>query len=272
MQAENWQRVRALFDLLADMSPDAWESALDEQGVIDAQLRSEVISLLRADREDLVHTHIDAQAPAMLSDLAEREVEVENQRLDGRSVGAFRLVSEIGRGGMGTVWRAERVEGGFEQVVAIKLIRADWDAAEMIRRFRAERQILAHLNHPNIAHLIDGGITDDERPWLALEYVDGIDLRSYCDQHQLDIAQRLKLFMTVCEAVSHAHAHLVVHRDLKPSNLLVTRSGEIKLLDFGIAKLVEHGAIHASIQRVFTPEYAAPEQVRGDVITTSVDV
>ncbi len=272
MQAENWQRVRALFDLLADMSPDAWESALDEQGVIDAQLRSEVISLLRADREDLVHTHIDAQAPAMLSDLAEREVEVENQRLDGRCVGAFRLVSEIGRGGMGTVWRAERVEGGFEQVVAIKLIRADWDAAEMIRRFRAERQILAHLNHPNIAHLIDGGITDDERPWLALEYVDGIDLRSYCDQHKLDIEQRLKLFMTVCEAVSHAHAHLVVHRDLKPSNLLVTRSGEIKLLDFGIAKLVDHGSIHASIQRVFTPEYAAPEQVRGEVITTSVDV
>ena len=272
MQADSWQRVRALFDLLADLQPDTWESALDEQGVTDPQLREEVISLLQADREKLVHTHIDAQAPAMLSDLAAREAEVENQRLDGRIVGAFRLVEEIGRGGMGTVWRAERIAGGFEQVVAVKLMRPEWDAAEMIRRFRAERQILAHLNHPNIAHLIDGGITDDDRPWLALEYVDGTDLRSYCDQHKLDIEQRLKLFMTVCDAVSHAHAHLVVHRDLKPSNLLVTRSGEIKLLDFGIAKLVDHGAIHASIQRVFTPEYAAPEQVRGEVITTSVDV
>lgn len=272
MQAENWQRVRALFDLLADLPPEAWEAALDEQGVVDPPLRREVISLLQADRNDLVHTDIGAQAPHVLNDLADREAQVEHQRLDGRRVGAFRLINEIGRGGMGTVWRAERVEGGFEQVVAIKLIRADWDAAEMIRRFRAERQILAHLNHPNIAHLIDGGITDDERPWLALEYVDGIDLRSYCDQQKLDIEQRLKLFMTVCDAVSHAHAHLVVHRDLKPSNLLVTGSGEIKLLDFGIAKLVDHGAIHASIQRVFTPEYAAPEQVRGDVITTSVDV
>lgn len=272
MQAENWQRVRALFELLADLAPAEWEAALDGQGVADPLLRHEVITLLQADRKKLVHTDIDSQAPGVLSDLAQRESEMENQRLDGRTVGAFRLVEEIGRGGMGTVWRAERVEGGFEQVVAIKLIRPGWDAAEMIRRFRAERQILAHLSHPNIAHLIDGGITDDERPWLALEYVDGIDLRSYCDQHKLDIEQRLKLFMTVCDAVSHAHAHLIVHRDLKPSNLLVTRSGEIKLLDFGIAKLVDGGAIHASIQRVFTPEYAAPEQVRGDVITTSVDV
>ena len=272
MQADNWQRVRALFDLLADLSPGEWEAALDEQGVADPQLRNEVITLLHADREELVRTHIDAQAPGVLSDIAERETQIENQGLGGRRVGAFRLICEVGRGGMGTVWRAERVDGGFEQVVAIKLIRTGWDAAETINRFRAERQILAHLSHPNIAHIIDGGITADERPWLALEYVDGIDLRSYCDQHKLDIEQRLKLFMTVCEAVSHAHAHLVVHRDLKPSNLLVTRSGEIKLLDFGIAKLVDHDAIHASIQRVFTPEYAAPEQVRGEVITTSVDI
>lgn len=272
MQAENWQHVRALFDALVDQPAETWETALDEHGVDDPQLREEVLALLRADSGDLVRTVIDAQAPEVLSSLSESENRIESQHLGGRTVGAFRLVEEIGRGGMGTVWRAERIDGGFEQIVAIKLIRPGWDAAEMIRRFRAERQILAHLNHPNIAHLIDGGITDDERPWLALEYVDGIDLRSYCDHHKLDIKQRLKLFMTVCEAVSHAHAHLVVHRDLKPSNLLVTRSGEIKLLDFGIAKLVDHGAIHASIQRVFTPEYAAPEQVRGDVITTSVDV
>lgn len=272
MDAENWQRVRALFDALVERPPTEWLTALDERGVDDPVVREEVLALLRADGEDGVRTVIDAQAPAVLSDLSAREAEIENQRLAGRVVGAFRLVEEIGRGGMGTVWRAQRVDGEFEQGVAIKLIRSGWDAAEMIGRFRAERQILAHLNHPNIAHLIDGGVTDDGLPWLALEYVDGTDLRRYCDDHQLHIEARLGLFLTVCAAVSHAHAHLIVHRDLKPSNLLVTRNGEVKLLDFGIAKLVDPEAGHASLQRVFTPEYAAPEQVRGEAITTSVDV
>lgn len=272
MQAENWQRIRQLFDLLVDLPAEVWERALDEHGVIDPVMRREVISLLEADGDELVRTHIDSQAPGVLNDLAERESRLEQQRLEGHLVGPFRLINEVGRGGMGTVWRAERMHGGFEQVVAIKLIRSGWDAAEMITRFRAERQILAHLNHPNIAHLVDGGITGDERPWLALEYVEGVDLRTYCDQNHLGIKSRLKLFMRVCAAVSHAHAHLVVHRDLKPSNLLVTLDGEVKLLDFGIAKLVDPGAVHASLMRVFTPEYAAPEQVRGEAITTSVDV
>ena len=272
MQVENWQRVRALFDALVEQPAETWEAALDDQGIVDPELREEVLALLRADREDIVRTVIDAQAPEVLANFHERESRIEGQQLAGRTVGAFRLIEEIGRGGMGTVWRADRIDGGFEQSVAIKLIRSAWDSAEMIGRFRAERQILANLNHPNIAHLIDGGVTDDALPWLALEYVDGTDLRSYCDQHQLGIEARLKLFLTVCAAVSHAHTHLVVHRDLKPSNLMVNRNGEIKLLDFGIAKLVDHDASHASLQRVFTPEYAAPEQVRGESITTAVDV
>ncbi|MEP6881367.1 MAG: protein kinase, partial [Dokdonella sp.] len=272
MQVENWQRVRALFDALVEEPAETWEAALDHQGIVDPELREEVLALLRADREDIVRTVIHAQAPEVLANFQERESRIESQQLAGRTVCAFRLVEEIGRGGMGTVWRAERIDGGFEQSVAIKLIRSAWDSAEMIGRFRAERQILANLNHPNIAHLIDGGVTDHALPWLALEYVDGTDLRSYCDQHQLGIEARLKLFLTVCAAVSHAHTHLVVHRDLKPSNLMVNRNGEIKLLDFGIAKLVDHDASHASLQRVFTPEYAAPEQVRGESITTAVDV
>lgn len=272
MRAENWQRVRALFDALVDQPAETWEAALDEQGIEDGELREDVLALLRADREHSVRTLIEDQAPGVLSDISERENRSESLRLEGRTLGPFRLIEEIGRGGMGTVWRAERIDGEFEQSVAVKLIRAGWDAAEMIGRFRAERQILANLSHPNIAHLVDGGVTDDALPWLALEYVDGTDLRSYCDQHQLGINARLKLFLTVCAAVSHAHAHLVVHRDLKPSNLMVNRSGEVKLLDFGIAKLVDHDASHASLQRVFTPEYAAPEQVRGEMVTTSVDV
>ncbi|MEO5625637.1 MAG: serine/threonine-protein kinase, partial [Dokdonella sp.] len=272
MQAENWQRVRALFDTLVDQPPESWEAALDQHGLHDPDLREEVLTLLRADSADLVRTVIDAQIPEVLSAFHELESGIESERLVGRTVGAFRLIEQIGRGGMGTVWRADRVDGGFEQSVAIKLIRAGWDAQELIGRFRAERQILANLNHPNIAHLVDGGVTDDALPWLALEYVDGTDLRSYCDENQLGIDARLKLFLTVCAAVSHAHAHLVVHRDLKPSNLMVTRRGEVKLLDFGIAKLVDHTASHASLQRVFTPEYAAPEQVRGEAVTTAVDV
>ncbi|MEO7916151.1 MAG: serine/threonine-protein kinase [Dokdonella sp.] len=272
MDTENWKRVRALFDALVELPPEQWSARLDELGIDDPALRDEVMALLRADGEDVVRTVIDEQAPGVLHDLSQRENAVEQQRLEGQTVGVFRLVREVGQGGMGTVWLATRVDGEFEQKVAVKLIRTGWDAAAMIGRFRAERQILAHLNHPNIAHLIDGGVTDDGRPWLALEYVDGIDQRSYCDEHQLDIAARLKLFRTVCAAVSHAHAHLVVHRDLKPSNLLVNRSGAIKLLDFGIAKLIDRDSSHASLQRVFTPEYAAPEQVRGEVVTIAVDV
>ena len=272
MDAEKWQRARQLFDELADLPPEEWPRAMQDRGIEDPELREELLALLRADREDVIRTVVEGQAPNVLAELSDDENEGEQQKLAGLNVGPFRLIREIGSGGMGTVWLASRVDGEFEQQVAVKLIRSGWDAAEMLGRFRAERQILAHLSHPNIAHLIDGGVTSDGRPWLALEYVDGSDLRSYCDERQLDIGARLKLFLTVCAAVSHAHAHLVVHRDLKPSNLLVTRDGEVKLLDFGIAKLIDHDAVHASLQRVFTPEYAAPEQVRGEVMTTAVDV
>ncbi|MBL0164508.1 MAG: serine/threonine protein kinase [Xanthomonadales bacterium] len=272
MDAEKWQRARQLFDELADLPPEEWPRAMQDRGIDDPELREELLALLQADREDVIRTVVEDQAPHVLAELSDDDNEGEQQKLTGLNVGPFRLIEEIGKGGMGTVWLASRVDGEFEQKVAVKLIRSGWDAAEMLGRFRAERQILAHLNHPNIAHLIDGGVTADGRPWLALEYVDGSDLRSYCDERQLDLAARLKLFLTVCAAVSHAHAHLVVHRDLKPSNLLVTRDGEIKLLDFGIAKLIDSDASHASLQRVFTPEYAAPEQVRGEVMTTAVDV
>ena len=272
MNTEKWQQARALFDSLVDRAPEDWQRSLDELGIDDPELRTDVLALLDADRQGNLSTAIEDQAPDMLSSMSEEHAANHHRRLRGQVIGAFRLVDEVGRGGMGTVWHAERVEGEFDQKVAIKLIRADWDVAQMLARFRAERQILALLNHPNIAHLIDGGITDDGRPWLALEYVDGIDLRTYCDQRRLDIRRRLHLFLTVCGAVSYAHSHLIVHRDLKPSNMLVTSDGDVKLLDFGIAKLIDSDASHASLQRVFTPEYAAPEQVRGDAVTTAVDV
>ncbi len=276
MDIQQWQRVRELFDAIADLPADAWDAALDQRGVTDLGLRTEVLGMLRADRKDMIRTAVDAHAPDMVADLAadiaHAEAASEQTRLAGLIVGSFQLVREIGSGGMGTVWLAKRIDGQFEQSVAIKLIRAGWDAADQLVRFRAERQILANLSHPNIAHLIDGGVTADGKPWLALELVDGVDLRDYCDAHVLDIGARLRLFLTVCSAVSHAHTHLVVHRDLKPSNLLVTHDGKVKLLDFGIARLIDNGTNQASLNRVFTPEYAAPEQIRGEVMTTSVDV
>jgi len=271
MDAPRWNRVRELFDQTIDLPEAEWETALARQCDDDA-LRGEVLALLRADAAASGRTEMRARAPDVVARLAEQLDEAGSGVHSGLRLGAFRLLREIGRGGMGAVWLAERADGEFEQQVAIKLIRGGWDAAETQQRFRAERQILAGLQHPNIAHLVDGGVTADGRPWLALEYVDGVDLRAWCDAQQLDLRQRLELFLTVCEAVQHAHQRLIVHRDLKPSNLLVSRDGVVKLLDFGIAKLIDNDAAGVSATRIFTPEYAAPEQVRGEVVTTAVDI
>ena len=269
MDAQNWRRVRALFDELADTPPAQWQERLQALAPGEDALHADVLALLAADRGRSLGTDLAAQAPDLLDDLAGRSAQAD---LAGRRVGPFRLLREIGRGGMGTVWLAERADGQFAQQVAIKLIRSGWDAADGQARFRAERQILAGLTHPNIARLIDGGVDGEDRPWLALEYVDGVDLRTYCERAGLGVAARLRLFLIVCAAVAHAHARLIVHRDLKPSNLLVTPAGEVKLLDFGIAKLIDGADAGVSAARVFTPEYAAPEQVRGEPVTTAVDV
>ncbi|MBO9664542.1 serine/threonine-protein kinase [Dokdonella sp.] len=274
MDAERWRRARALFDLLVDAPSAGWEKRLAEACPEDAETRAEALALLRADLSITAGTGFADVAPEMIADLAER-IHVEDAACTavrtGLRLGPFRLVRQIGRGGMGAVWLGERVDGGFAQSVAIKLIRSGWDLDDTQRRFLAERQILAGLQHPNIAHLIDGGVTADGKPWLALEYIDGESVLEWCDRRRLGIAERLKLFLVVCDAVAHAHQRLVVHRDLKPSNILVGRDGTLKLLDFGIAKLLDQAG-DATATRVFTPDYAAPEQIRGEPITTAVDV
>jgi serine/threonine protein kinase/tetratricopeptide (TPR) repeat protein len=195
-----------------------------------------------------------------------------------RRVGPYRLLRELGRGGMGVVYLAERDDGQFRKRVAVKILRGSPDAEELHTRFLAERQILASLNHPNIAQLLDGGVTDGRLPYLVMEYVDGVPITDYCDAHRLGIRARLALFRHVCDAVSHAHQNLIIHRDLKPSNITVTRDGRVKLLDFGIAKLLnpDLGAFATPVtrahHRVMTPEYASPEQIRGDPLTTASDV
>ncbi len=199
--------------------------------------------------------------------------------MTGRRIGPYRVLRTLGAGGMGEVYLAERADAEFEQQVAIKVVHGGAVGRSASSRFKIERQILARLDHPNIAHLLDGGTLPDETAYIVMEYVDGVPIDTYCDGLRLDVAARLKLFQTVCTAVHYAHQNLIVHRDLKPSNILVTRSGVPKLLDFGIAKLLgDRQAGHHTLAvthadfRIMTPDHASPEQVRGQVITTASDV
>ena len=196
----------------------------------------------------------------------------------GDRIGPYRIERELGRGGMAVVYGAERVDGQFEQRVALKLIKPGTDSEEVLRRFRQERQILAALDHPSIARLFDGGVSDDGRPYFALEPVDGQPVDRYCRQRGLTVEEKLRLFLEICDAVAHAHSRMVVHRDIKPSNILVTGEQRVKLLDFGIAKLLapdawpENAASTRTELRVLTPDYASPEQVRGEPATAATDV
>ena len=196
--------------------------------------------------------------------------------MDGRRIGPYRVVRELGRGGMGAVYLAERADGQYEQRVALKLIKRGMDTEQVLARFRAERQILASLDHPNIARLLDGGSTEQGVPFFAMEYIEGEPIDSYADQRSLDVAERLQLFLQVCGAVTYAHQHLVVHRDIKPLNILVTAEGVPKLLDFGIAKVLHDSPddVTSTVtgMRLLTPEYASPEQVEGRHATTVSDV
>lgn len=193
----------------------------------------------------------------------------------GDQVGAYRLIERVGKGGMGAVWSAERIDGQFDQRVAIKVIHRGMNSNQVVARFRRERQILARLEHPLIARLLDGGVLPDGRPYFVMEFVAGEPINVHCDRLRLQVDERLRLFADVCRAVRYAHSKLIVHRDLKPANILVTGAGEVRLLDFGIAKLLteeEATVLTRADQRVMTPAYAAPEQLAGEEITTATDV
>ena len=196
----------------------------------------------------------------------------------GRRLGPYRIVGEAGRGGMSEVFKAVRDDQQYEKQVAIKLLKAGLDTDSLLRRFKAERQILAQLSHPNIAHLLDGGATEDGAPYLVMEYIEGKPIDAYCDERQLGVNERLDLFRSLCSAVHYVHQHLMVHGDLKPGNVLVTEQGVVKLLDFGIAKLLSPTPTagreepRATTFLALTPEYASPEQVRGEPISTASDV
>ncbi|MEO7755909.1 MAG: serine/threonine-protein kinase, partial [Dokdonella sp.] len=275
MDSHAWQRVRELFDRAVELPTAERAAFLDDACAGEAEIRGEVEAMLRADADAVATSALVNANPELVDALNAQAREHERDALIGRRIGAWRLQREIGRGGMGAVYLAERDDGEYVQQAAVKLVRAGWDAEALLQRFRDERQILATLNHPNIARLLDGGMAEDGKPFLVLEYVDGSTLAAYSDSRRLGIAQRLALFLAVCDAVAHAHRSLVVHRDLKPSNILVDVDGQVKLLDFGIAKLLQPGTAGtatATALRAVTPEYAAPEQIQGRPVTTGVDV
>ena len=270
MDAELWHRVATVFDGAMELAPDERAAWLAEQCAGDTQLRSEVERLLAADAasDDFLDRPLPLQS---VCDAAERSVDEAD--MAGTLLGSYRVLRLIGVGGMGEVWLAERADGEFEQQVAIK--RLLYPTPELVRRFRHERRVLAGLKHPHIAQLHDGGVAPDGAPYFVMEYVEGEPITRWCDERGADLDTRLALFLQVCDAVQYAHRNLVVHRDLKPSNVLVDASGQVKLLDFGIAKVLESTeegeATQTLIQRL-TPDYAAPEQIRGEAITTATDV
>ncbi|MGE0352099.1 MAG: tetratricopeptide repeat protein [Gemmatimonadales bacterium] len=265
---DEWGRLAPLLDQILDLPPGERSAFLTRHCADDPALRARLEALVvAASTEDgLLDRPVEAFA-AGIFDAPEAPALPER-------FGPYRVVREIGHGGMGTVYLGERADGEFEQQVAIKVVRGQADRAEVARRFLAERQILARLAHPNIARLLDGGTTGDGEPWFAMEYVEGEPITAWCLRHSLDLGGRIRLFTEVCDAMRYAHARRIVHRDLKPSNILVTAEGQVKLLDFGIAKVVEESpqdAGHTEL-RAMTPEYAAPEQVRGRGVSPSTDV
>jgi serine/threonine protein kinase len=270
---QQWGQLREMFRIAIEHQPPQREAYLDQACANDPVLRVEIESLLASHEraEDFIETPAFAGSVKAITESLVEQTE-------GRRIGQYQIMREIGRGGMGTVYLAARADEQYQKLVAIKIVRRGMDSEDILRRFRNERQILANLDHPNIARLLDGGTTPDGLPYLVMEYAEGVPVTDYCDHHRLPTRVRLELFRTICEAVQHAHQNLVVHRDLKPSNILITKEGTPKLLDFGIAKVLnpELSALstdHTSTElRVLTPDYASPEQVRGEKLTTTSDV
>lgn len=287
MNPEQWRKIESIFQLAMELPSEERTEFIRRECKDDSELLSEIEKLIpgAATEKDFL------ESPAWMEHFLRQteikngvddffgnaELETSNKIFIGRKIGVYRLTEEIGKGGMGVVYSAERADGEFRQKVAIKLIKRGMDTDFVLRRFRQERQIAAALNHPNIARLLDGGTTSDDLPYFVLEYVEGDALFKFIAEHNLKLREKLELFLKICAAVAYAHSKLIIHRDIKPGNILVGFDGEPKLLDFGIAKILNPDLIHESAMptatqmRLMTPEYASPEQVRGIDITEASD-
>ena len=265
---EKWDQVKELFTSALERDPEERNDFLRQACGADDSLRAEIESLLSS---------FDG-APTFLEDSPAADLlSAQSHAITGRRIGAYRIIRECGQGGMGVVYLAERADDQYRKRVAIKMLKPGINKDEVLRRFRNERQALAALDHPSIVRLLDGGSTEEGLPYLIMDYVEGVRIDEYCDAHRLSIAERLQLFRTVCLAVQCAHETLVIHRDLKPSNILITKEGVARLLDFGIAKVLNpqwspDATLTGTDWRPMTPEYASPEQVRGEPVTNATDI
>src|SRR5262245_28271476 len=262
-----WQRLKSiLVDVLEHTSPEERTAALTQSCAGDTALLREAQKLLAQD------TSVFEE----FAEIAATRLRCDERDRIGERMGAYAVVKELGRGGMGAVYLAERADGQFEKRVAIKVLKRGTDTDEVLRRFRIERQILANLEHPNITRLLDAGTTEDGLPYFVMEFIEGTPITKCVQRENIDLRGRLKLFLKVCSAVDLAHRHQIIHRDIKPGNVLVNEDGEPKLLDFGIAKLLsvdsDDGITTVVAERRLTPMYAAPEQSSGQPDTIATDV
>ena len=276
IDADTWAALNQLLDEALDQPADtreAWIETLAPQfAALKPRLRALLSRAAQIESDDALNTLPKFELePGALAQAPGREDQ------PGDEIGLYRLLRELGSGGMGVVWLAERTDGLINRPVALKLPHGAWKRAGLAERMAREREILASLAHPNIAHLYDAGITADGQPYLAIEFVEGVRIDVYCRERQLDVRSRLRLFLQVANAVAHAHAKLVVHRDLKPANILINTEGQVRLLDFGIAKLLDDGQTRETrfteaSGRALTPDYASPEQILGEPLTISTDI
>lgn len=267
-KALSWEKVSDIVSQVLEKPEDERLEYAREICGDDLELFAEVESLLNSGKNT---TDFLNKSPFASENLVDNLTSLKN-----KTIGNYTLIKEIGHGGMGVVYLASRNDD-FRKLVAVKFVKSGLDSKEVLRRFKNERQILASLHHPNIAQLLDGGTTESGVPYFVMEYIEGLPLLHYCEEHQLSTNERLDLFKIICSAVQHAHQNLVIHRDLKPNNILVTHEGEVKLLDFGVAKFLNPELVGELNQtqtqfRVMTPEYASPEQIKGMHITTASDI
>jgi serine/threonine protein kinase len=268
MNPTRWAKISEIIETALEKDETERSAYLTQVCGEDTALRQEIESLLSFEERTDVFENNQVN-PIFFGE------EQLDQSFTGKQIGKYKTVKLLGEGGMGAVFLADRTDGEFEQQVAIKLLKQGFVSKIALNRFISERQILARLHHRFIAQLLDGGTTDEGVPYLVMEYVEGLPLLDYCEQHHLDLKSRLELFQKICSAVQYAHQHLVIHRDLKPSNILVTEDETPKLLDFGISKLVSPDEDTMQTQtefRALTPAYASPEQIRGEPISTASDV
>jgi serine/threonine protein kinase len=260
-----WRKLKDVFNEAVELAPESRASYLAALRLNEETLYNELAELIEIDEEaeDFLDAPISLKSDSFSP-----------PSFIGKTIGNYQIMREVARGGMGTVFEAVRSDGEFEQRVAVKLVNLNFFSDELDKRFKRERQILAKLEHPNIVRLLDGGFTRDKTPYYVMEFIEGTPVNVYCRENNLDTNRKLNLFLQICEAVAYAHRQFIVHRDLKPSNILVTKNGQVKLLDFGIAKILESDtdAQKQTQNAPMTPAYSSPEQIKGETITAASDV